>query len=460
VFKLAKLLCVYFVLSLISGCATYSRQAFTLHDALIAGQLDIADALIEKQEQSSDIVLTNMNKGIVRRMKNDFQGSNSAFEISKNQIEKLHGVSVTEQLGSMAINEAVIAYKGASHEQLLVHAYMAMNYIEMGDLDAARVEMLQADVKMREWGEQPDDDPFIRYLSGMVYEALGEYDQALVAYRYAVEAYKEKREKQNLEVPDLLLKDLLRLLIREGFEDEAGMLKKDYAIAAPGEASRPKQTDVAQGELVVILSNGLAPIKTENSITIFSNEIERSLRIALPAYAIKPQPLTTARIVIDGHSGMLESVENIDALARGALEEGMPVILSRAIARAIVKHKTQNKAKDANAMGGFLVSVTNLVTERADTRSWITLPQEIQMARHVLAPGTHQLKIELLNTAGYVVDRFTESVSILPGKMKFVSRHWVAPRPALLDKNPAVKDGKKTEAVRHEVQNNRRVQNE
>lgn len=441
-----------FVISLLcflSACATYSRQAVTLHDALINGQIDSAYALIEKQEKSSDIVLTNMNKGILRRMKNDFTGSNQVLEISKNRIEKLHGLSITEQLGSVVINDAVMAYKGTSYEQLMVHAYMAMNYIEMNDLDAARVEMLQADIKMREWGEQPDDDPFLRYLSGVIYEALGEYDQALVAYRFALEAYKDKREKQRLDVPAMLLADLYRLLLAVDFDDEAENLKKQFP-GLPIQAV-PSKTD--DGVLIVILSNGLAPIKTENSITTFADEIEQSLRIALPVYAIEPSSLKKARIVIDGHNGMLETVENIDALARTALNEEMASILSRAIARAIIKHKSQHKAKDANAMGGLLMSMTNLVTERADTRSWVTLPQQIQMSRHALASGTYELKIEMLNKADYVVDRFTESVSILPGKMTFVFKHWLAPRPIPIDKDKMLKNNTNSELMPHAVEN-------
>lgn len=423
IFRLARQLPVVISLCILTGCATYSEQALSVRDALRSGQIDLAYAEVEENKQYFDVVLSNMNKGILRRMKDDFIGSNHALEKAKNRINNLYGISITEQLGSVIINDAVIEYQGARFEQLLVHAYMAMNYIQMNDLDAARVEMLQADIKMREWGQQPDDDPFIRYFSGMIYEALGEYDEALVAYRYAVEAYEAKRERQWIGIPERLQKDFIRLLRQEGRDDEANDFRDKFSITTY------QPVEPGQGELIVILSNGLSPLKTENSITTFSQEIENTVRIAIPVYYAKSSsPLLTARSVIARESVMFETVEDLDGLARSELEDKMPEIVARALVRAIVKHKTQKKAQETNPLGGLLMTITNLVTERADTRSWTTLPQEIQMSRHVLASGSHQLTIEMVNPSGAVVDRLHQVVSILPGKVTFVFKHWIAPR--------------------------------
>ena len=52
--------------------------------------------------------------------------------------------------------------------------------------------MLQANVKMMEWGDEPEEDAFLRYLEGIIYESLGELDSALISYRKAYTVYKEK----------------------------------------------------------------------------------------------------------------------------------------------------------------------------------------------------------------------------------------------------------------------------
>ena len=125
----------------------------------------------------------------------------------------------------------------------------------------------------------------------------------------------------------------------------------------------------------------------------------------------------------------METVEDIDALARYSLEQDMPGIMLRATARAVIKYNTQQTASDNSGIAGLLMTITNIVTERADTRSWTTLPQEIQLQRVLLPVGEHQLQIELVNAAGRVVDVIDETVVIKPEQSSFVIKHWNTPVP-------------------------------
>ena len=159
-----------------------------MRDNLLAGRADLARIAAEQKDEDEDDVLASLNKGMLRRMTDDYSGSNRIFELAKQRIESLYGISVTDTAASLTINDAMRDYKGDRYEQVLLHAYMAMNYLQLGEPDAARVEMLQADVKMMECGDQPDEDPFVRYLAGMIFEALGEKDQAVVSYRKAMNA--------------------------------------------------------------------------------------------------------------------------------------------------------------------------------------------------------------------------------------------------------------------------------
>ena len=396
-----------------------------MRDNLLVGRVDLAKVTAEQQDQDQNDVLACLNKGMLRRMSHDYAGSNQIFEVAKRQITSLYGISITDTATSLTINDALRDYKGARFEQILLHAYMAMNYLQLGDADAARVEILQADVKMMEWGEQPDEDPFVRYLAGMIFEALGEYDQALVSYRKARDSYLASRLEKPLEVPLILKKDLLRLLATEGLTNEYRRLKAELGMTD----FQPASTDVNAGEVVVILSNGLAPIKTESAVMTFSSEVQGHVRVAFPVYARVSSPVNRARVHNNGQSWYMETVENIDELARHALDEDMPVIMSRAIARAVVKYQSQKNANEQNALAGFLLTVTNLATERADTRSWTTLPQEIQMTRLQLPAGRQHIRIEIVNSAGRVVDTIDAGVDVLPGQLSFLTRHWVAPVP-------------------------------
>ena len=408
------------------GCATYSQQATSMRDNLLTGRADLARITAEEKDVDEDDVLACLNKGMLRRMTDDYVGSNQILEIAKQRMEALYGVSITDSALSVTINDAVRDYKGDRYEQVLLHAYMAMNYLQLGKLDSARVEMLQADVKMMEWGEQPEEDPFVRYFAGMIYEALGEDDQALVSYRKARDTYIATHDRQMLEVPLMLKKDLLRLLAGQALWDEYRTLKSEFGLTD----FKPVKPSEDFGELIVVLNNGLAPIRTEAAIMTYSAEIQSNVRVAFPVYEKESSPAKRSRLKIGGRHIDLETVENIDSLARHALDDDMPLVMTRAIARAVVKYQTQSQAQEQHALAGFLLTVTNLATERADTRSWTTLPKEIQIARVVLPVGTHDVSIEIVNAAGRVVDVVDASVNIAPMQHSFITRHWVAPVPA------------------------------
>lgn len=407
------------------SCATYSQQAASMRDNLLVGRVDLARTTAEQQDEDEDDVLACLNKGILRRMTHDYAGSNQIFEVAKQQIDLLYGLSISGAATSLTINDVLRDYTGARYEQILLHAYMAMNYLQLGDLDSARVEILQADVKMMEWGAQADEDPFVRYFAGIIFEALGEYDQALVSYRKARDGYLASRSGATLEVPSILKKDLLRLLAMQGLTNEFRRLQAEFDLTD----YQPASVDDNIGEVIVILSNGLAPIRTETAIMTFSSEVQGHVRVAFPVYAQVSTPANKARVRINGKRWYLETVENVDKLARKALDRDMPLIMARAMARAVVKYQSQKAAQEQNDLAGFLLTVTNLATERADTRSWTTLPQEIQMTRVLLPAGQQRVSIEIVNSAGRVVDTIEAGIEVLPGKLSFVTRHWVAPVP-------------------------------
>ena len=409
----------------LGGCATYSQQAISMRDNLLAGRADLARIAAEKEDDDQDDVLASLNKGMLRRMTDDYVGSNRIFESAKRRIDALYGISVTDTAASLTINDAIRDYTGDRYEQVLLHAYMAMNYLELGELDAARVEMLQADVKMMEWGDQPDEDPFVRYLAGMIFEALGEPDQALVSYRKARNIYLAASNKQHIDVPVMLKKDLLRLLAVMGLWDEYRQLQAESGL----DGFKPTELDGSFGELIVILNNGLAPIRTEAAIMTYASEVQNLVRVAFPVYQTEPAPAKSSRLRVAGKRIELETVENIDGLARHALDQEMPLIMTRAIARAVVKYQSQQSANEQHALAGFLLTVTNLATERADTRSWTTLPDEIQMTRITLPAGEQEVSIEILNAAGSVVDVINARVEIQPRRQTFLTRHWIAPVP-------------------------------
>jgi hypothetical protein len=456
--RVALLLVTFALGGALTGCATYSDSFGVIEHNLSARQYDAALQDIDKQAGSkTDRVLYLLNKGMVLRMKRDFADSNQALEAAKTEMERLYAASVSENALSFIVNDSTVSYAGDDYEQVLVHLYMALNYLELGQPNEARVEALQVDIKLREIGEKiPEskftEDALSRYLTGQIYEELGEWSDAMIAYRKAYEAYNKYQVNYGMAMPDMLKHDLLRLAKRQGLKDEAAQYSKEFGIELQQDK---KQKPEQEGELVFILNNGLAPIKREKvaatwapppSVVVGKSKPQASrpppppppvmVKIALPYYESRPNNVLSARIIVSGKQADTQMVEDVDAIARASLDARMPAITARSIARAVAKGALQESVDRAGNSGNndvaaqlissLVVRVATAATERADTRSWLTLPANIQMARLSLPPGSYDVTVELLGMDDRVIEtQVLRQVSIKNIRKTYLTQHWV-----------------------------------
>jgi hypothetical protein len=434
----AWLLILPFVFGL-GGCATYSGSFAVIEKNLAAQQYDVALTNIEKEAESkTDRVLYLLNKGMVLRMKRDFTASNVAFEAAKAEMDRLYAASVSENALSVMVNDSTVSYSGDNYERVLLHLYMALNYLELGDLDSARVEALQVDAKLREFAEKiPDskyaEDAFTLYLTGLIYEDESEFSDAMISYRSAYNVYKKYQTRYGISMPTVLKTDLMRMAKQQGLSDEYAKYKAEFGFEPVNNKGKP-----AEGELVFVLNNGLAPIKREKAINSFDSSTASMVRIALPSYESRSSNVIGARISVNGRQATTELMEDIDAIAKKNLDEHMPAIIARSVARVVIKAAASKKARDAalnnknndNAVAGMLgalaFQVAAVATERADTRSWLTLPSSIQLARLSLPAGSYNVKVELLGANQQVVaSQDYPGMVVKKSRKTFLTQHWV-----------------------------------
>lgn len=446
----------------LTGCATYSNSFGVVQRNLAAQNFDAALQELEKQADSkTDKVLHLLNKGMVLRMKRDFAGSNVALEEAKSEMARLYAESVSENTLSYLVNDATVSYAGDDYERVLVHLYMALNYLELGQLTEARVEALQVDVSLRELGESiPDskftEDALSRYLTGLIYEELGEWSDAMIAYRKAYQAHRKYQANYATAIPDMLKHDLIRVATRQGLKKEAEDYRKEFGLMGMREDELAPEP---AGELVFVLNNGLAPIKREHIVgasgpppaVVMGAGADRRARsatpvlvnIALPYHESRPSEVQKARVSISGKRIDTQLMENIDAIARASLDARMPAITARSIARAMSKVAIQQSVDRAGRngdndlvvelLGSLFVRVAAIATERADTRSWLTLPANVQMARVAVQPGSYTVKVELLDDAERVIaTREYADVVVNEQRKTYLTHHWV-PHPAITE---------------------------
>ena len=100
--------------------------------------------------------------------------------------------------------------------RFLINVIKALNYALLQDLSEALVEARKIDHRLNVFDDSVDrdeyrEDPFARYLTGVLYEASGDFVNAFIAYRKAEEGYRLAQSWSNVALPDLLKQDLLRM---------------------------------------------------------------------------------------------------------------------------------------------------------------------------------------------------------------------------------------------------------
>ncbi len=421
---------------LLTGCASYSRSFQNIESKLQNNDPAGALEALEKQSHSSkDLFLYATNKASLLRALKKYKESNEEIEKAKAIVDKYSSLSVSETGSSFIINDATRTYIGSPIEQIMLHIYAALNYLEMNDLDGARVEILQADVRLRTlMQDDPDSplsiDPFAYYLSGIIYEDLGEWSDAMIAYRNAYQAYLAHGKLYGINVPRQLKVILIIMADKVGLENERRKYEEQFDLLLDDLKTDRQNTT----ELVFIFHNGLAPIKRESSINILEPSSGHMIRISIPHYVKRDVIIDHARLRLKGEQEQnnnlvaeTEVTENISMLEIENLNANMGAITARAIARAAAKHEISNEAGKNNSMAGLIVSIAGVLTERADTRSWLTLPAEIQTARLRAPAGTYTLNIELLDHNNNIIFQHSSGkIELNKNYKRYLSFNWAS----------------------------------
>lgn len=407
---------IVMMLAVLSGCVSFS-QLQTPYEPLLRDQhYDAALKALESDYRGrNDRVLYALDKGALLSMKGDLKASNEVFEQAKRGMAKLEAISVSEQVSSTTVNDKMRRYGGAPFERLLVHVYKALNYLELGQLDEARVEVLQLDVLLKQLNDPPGSS-FARYFSGVVFEAAEQWSDALIAYRKAYQAYL----REQIPVPPSLQRDLLRLTRRQGLDDEYRGYVERFGREADDEIRR------SDGEVILVLYSGLIPRKQEQAIMVQSPDSGRLIRVATPFYENRWPAVGEAQLVLAGLPYPADPVAALGQTAKRALEIETPAIIARAIARAAIKTAASRVAAQSDRNGeliGLLVNIVGVITEQADVRGWYTLPQAMMVAKVRLAPGEYPLSVRLVSAAG-TTQRDFPPTQVEAGRTKIISLHW------------------------------------
>lgn len=412
-------------------------------------------------------LLYDMDLGLLYHYAGRYDSSRAYLARAADRYDALYTRSATNEAAALVTNDNVRPYRGRPYEIVWLRVFQAFNYLALGEPDGARVEMRQAQLLVngfaREAGDDADayrDDALYRGTAALVYETLGDRDDAAVSAYHAVKIFRDAKTA----VPDGLADLACRVLRAADRPDDIRLLELDCGDAPPAPGRD-------EGEIVVIGMLGRAPAVGETMfwgtwirdgllVYHYRDANGKTVTDALPAPGLPPSEAEKAgrgertrsgttvtikwampslrevpvrsdalRVAVDDTGPVAgDAWSNTHDLLERDLEANRTTVLIRTVTRVLVRTLATEKAKaEMRTDNPFLNLLTSLGAdflsgqlEQADVRSWFLLPRTVQVARVTVPAGRHTVQLGADTDGGRTVAAETRTVDVPAGGKAFV----------------------------------------
>lgn len=390
-----------------SGCSTvrpYGDQIRPIYSSYSQGKIEAAAERAEtgrfkRRFRSNDRLLWTMEAGKLFHAADDFEKSNSYFEKAEEIVTDFEERpeynlrAGAAQLGAVATNPAAIPYRGSYADKIMINTYKAMNYLAMGDLEAARVEIRRSHERQRQALDENEkavekakqearsrnltsggtyDNPELREAAPVdpaTAEAYADFSNPFTTFLSGIVALAD-RDPARAEVDFRLLASLP---IQNSF------VKRDLERI---QQHLNGQRTLDRPRVYVIFENGLGPTKEEMRVDLVLPDIGYT-GFAFPRIVPHPARVDTLGIVPGGDGQRLQTqrIASMDQIVATEFQARMPATLMRTLTSVIAKEVgAKQLTHEFDGIGLLLGSLYKLAVNRADTRAWQTLGKEFQVA--------------------------------------------------------------------------------
>jgi hypothetical protein len=327
---------VFFCVSIaqLSGCATYGSGVDKALQAAQKGQyLDAEQSMASALTPTGvDRLLYHMELAVLKHLQGQYLESNQLLEVAEKIAEDLEVTSVSNSLAAFMTNPRYGNYSGADFEKVFINYYKTLNYMAISNgattrnarldaIESARIESRRLGIRLNAlnsdkgtYAEQKDiddqvfsqvldvfsslrgnlidhdsleyrDDAMAHYLTGITYEANGEYDNARISYQKAATSYEQGYSKQfdlGLDMISQAWFDTVRMMRL------AGGYNNEWPRLATKKLSISQRKQLVEyddkSQIVVIEHVGIVPQRKEMNVQLSSDAGNRSL-IVRPYYS-------------------------------------------------------------------------------------------------------------------------------------------------------------------------------
>ena len=377
-------------------------------------------------DMAGDNSLLVLDRGSVEQSSSQFDRSKRDFEAADKSIDMLDlAHDAKDTIGEYVFSGSSGRYRAPPYEKLLVNTLDMINYLELRDLNGARVEARRLAVMQR----YVADDLNERHsavlglgglLAGFTFEKSEQADEALRWYDEALRFSSFR-----------LLSDPVRLLLARG-QYRSPRLKELQASASPAPTGLE---EAGEGEIVFVVGYGRVPHKVAHRIPIglaltwYADALEpadvaAANRLAaqgivtwinFPALGQESVGLTLPTALLDGRDVPLEEAVNVTREVHSEWKriEGRIIVsaITRLVARYAAGSALQAAAGKQELLGALLslgAQATLTALDTPDTRSWETLPARVAIARIRVPAGKHTVRLDargIIRTTNIDIDK-------------------------------------------------------
>lgn len=408
------------------------------------------NALSKKEE---DTLNRYLNLAGFSYQKQDYALSNQYFDKAINKyrfFENKGVISASRTLSYITasfLNDTLLDYEGDGYEKVMMHNYKAINYLMLNDKEAARVEIRNSykkqmeekkkfDEEISEYKQEeskqveaektlpkkkkryrrskqsiykklkplfsgvnsahmPYQNPFAYYISALVYEENGEFDDAYIDIKKASDFYPESQ----------ILKEKLLYYAKKAYgesSEEYQALKKNPTL----------KDNLSDQRAEVFINLASSPTKEQMKVPIYMGGAMQFT--SFPTFRLTQNDASSVTIKdSDGKSVATSSIlTDVDAIVINLFKERIPGIILRQVinlgSKTVASESISSNIDNGNALVGAAVglgmSALNALTSKADTRTWNTLPSKIH-ALSFTPDATKTYTVHVLNKEGKEISK-------------------------------------------------------
>jgi uncharacterized protein len=433
-----------FALLFLSGCTTYDDQVREVRNHYLAGNYEAAQQLTAKEVESSgdsgaDALIWQLENAAILRTAGKFPESSQAFEQARTLYTKYLDeakIKIVKGGAAMLSTPANLPYYGTGYDGIMIDTYQTLNALQLGKLDEARVnitrsyllqqEIVQANAdritkEKEELAKDANTQRSIEQNKGLTeLTETTAFDSELKAYSDYVNPFAVYLDglyhlTQALDASDVerARKSLERA---SAFSPNNTTVSNDLAIASQA-VSLPNMPP----SVYLFFETGMAPSldQVRIDIPIIITAVSY-VGVSFPKLHFHPEHIPCLSLQAPGtQPRTTERVVSMDAVITREFKNNLPSILGKAIAAAVTKTVAATAANLAaeqanNEWVTLAVRISTaayqLATNVADTRSWQTLPKEIQVTR-IEMPAERRVIISTPDGT------WQQEVSLIPGEV-------------------------------------------